>query len=84
MLSDLDHGNSSEPESEVSQQLLIVQQHLRDKAGADEIPQFCTDEIAHFNIPNNISFADESLMTITGKPQKFKLRAALQEQPGAS
>ena len=40
--------------------------------------------IAHFKIPRYIRFVDELPMTITGKPQKFKMRAAMQELLHAS
>jgi fatty-acyl-CoA synthase len=42
---------------------------------AEEIREFCRGEIAHFKIPRYILFVDEFPMTITGKVQKFKMRA---------
>jgi fatty-acyl-CoA synthase len=49
------------------------------KASEEEIRHFCKDKIAHFKIPRYIRFVDELPMTITGKPQKFKMREAMQE-----
>jgi fatty-acyl-CoA synthase len=54
------------------------------KASEEEIRHFCKDKIAHFKIPGYIRFVDELPMTITGKPQKFKMREAMQELLQAS
>jgi fatty-acyl-CoA synthase len=54
------------------------------KASEEEIRHFCKDKIAHFKIPRYIRFVDELPMTITGKPQKFKMREAMQELLQAS
>jgi fatty-acyl-CoA synthase len=39
-----------------------------------EVRTFCQGQIAHFKIPRHIHFVEEFPMTITGKPQKFKMR----------
>jgi fatty-acyl-CoA synthase len=41
---------------------------------ADAVRAFCRDRIAHFKVPRHVLFADAFPMTVTGKPQKFKLR----------
>ncbi len=43
-------------------------------ATSQEIRDFCQGEIAHFKIPRHIRFVPEMPMTVTGKPQKFKMR----------
>ncbi len=43
-------------------------------ATSQEIREFCQGEIAHFKIPRHIRFVPEMPMTVTGKPQKFKMR----------
>ena len=40
---------------------------------AEEVQDFCRGQIAHYKIPQYIKFVDEFPMTITGKPQKFKM-----------
>ena len=41
---------------------------------AEEVKDFCRGQIAHYKIPHHIRFVQEFPMTITGKPQKFKMR----------
>ncbi|HSW05450.1 AMP-binding protein [Aquabacterium sp.] len=41
---------------------------------AEEIRDFCRDQIAHYKVPRYIRFVDEMPMTITGKVQKFVMR----------
>jgi len=45
-----------------------------------EIKAFCEGQIAHFKIPRHIRFVDELPLTVTGKPQKFKMRKAMIEE----
>lgn len=40
----------------------------------EDIASFCDKKLAHFKIPRYIRFVSEFPMTITGKPQKFKMR----------
>ena len=46
-------------------------------ASADEIQAFCNGQIAHYKIPKHIRFVDELPMTVTGKVQKFVMRARM-------
>ncbi|MBV8399297.1 MAG: AMP-binding protein [Acetobacteraceae bacterium] len=46
----------------------------------DEVRAFCQDQIAHYKIPKHIRFVDEFPMTITGKIQKFVMRAQMQKE----
>ncbi|MBR1221837.1 AMP-binding protein [Bradyrhizobium sp. U87765 SZCCT0131] len=41
---------------------------------AEEIRDFCRDQIAHYKIPRYVRFVDEMPMTVTGKFQKFVMR----------
>jgi fatty-acyl-CoA synthase len=52
---------------------------LRPGEGAtvEEIQAFCQGQIAHYKIPKYIRFVDELPMTVTGKVQKFVMRARM-------
>jgi len=41
---------------------------------ADEVRDFCRDQIAHYKVPRHIRFVDEFPLTATGKVQKFIMR----------
>jgi fatty-acyl-CoA synthase len=49
-------------------------------ASLEEIRQFCDGQIAHYKIPRYVKFVDELPMTITGKVQKFIMRARMIEE----
>jgi fatty-acyl-CoA synthase len=46
----------------------------------DDIRAFCKDRIAHFKVPRYVRFVDVIPMTVTGKPQKFKMREAMEKE----
>jgi fatty-acyl-CoA synthase len=46
------------------------------------VRDFCRGQIAHFKIPALVRFRDSLPMTVTGKPQKFLMRAAMVEELG--
>ncbi|MGH8682827.1 MAG: AMP-binding protein [Burkholderiales bacterium] len=46
-------------------------------ATAEEIQTFCKGQIAHYKIPRYIRFVDGFPMTVTGKVQKFVMRAEM-------
>jgi fatty-acyl-CoA synthase len=48
----------------------------------DEIRDFCRDQIARYKVPRYIRFVDELPVTVTGKPQKFVMRAAMMRELG--
>ncbi|HMM07507.1 MAG TPA: AMP-binding protein [Paracoccus solventivorans] len=48
----------------------------------EELRAFCKDRIAHYKIPAVIRLRDELPATVTGKPQKFLMRAAMIEELG--
>jgi fatty-acyl-CoA synthase len=43
----------------------------------EEIRDFCTGQIAHYKVPRYIRFVDDLPMTVTGKVQKFVMRARM-------
>jgi fatty-acyl-CoA synthase len=48
-----------------------------EQASDEEIREFCKGQIAHYKIPRYIRFVDELPMTVTGKVQKFVMRARM-------
>jgi fatty-acyl-CoA synthase len=48
----------------------------------DEIRDFCRDQIAHYKVPRYIRFVEKLPVTVTGKPQKFVMRAAMMRELG--
>ena len=48
----------------------------------DEIRDFCKDQIAHYKVPRYVRFVPELPMTVTGKAQKFLMRARMLEELG--
>jgi len=51
-----------------------------EQASETEIKAFCKGQIAHFKIPRYIRFVDELPLTVTGKPQKYRMREAMIEE----
>ncbi len=51
-------------------------------ATEEEIRAFCAGQIAHYKIPRHIRFVDALPMTVTGKPQKFVMREAMEAELG--
>lgn len=49
-------------------------------ATEEEIKEFCQGQIAHYKVPRYIKFVDEFPMTVTGKVQKFVMRAMMIEE----
>ena len=49
---------------------------------AEEVRAFCDGQIAHNKIPRYVEFVTEFPMTVTGKAQKFLMRAAVEERLG--
>ena len=49
---------------------------------AEEIRDFCRDQIAHYKLPRYIRFVAEMPMTITGKAQKFVMREKMMAELG--
>jgi fatty-acyl-CoA synthase len=59
---------------------------IKPRAGAvlteDDVRDFCRDQIAHYKVPRHIRFVDEFPMTVTGKMQKFIMRARMEQELG--
>ena len=53
----------------------IMLQGRRRPPTEDEIRAFCEGQIAHYKIPRYVRFVDAFPMTVTGKVQKFVMRA---------
>jgi fatty-acyl-CoA synthase len=49
---------------------------------ADEVREFCRDQIAHYKVPRHIRFVDDFPMTVTGKMQKFIMRERMTAELG--
>jgi fatty-acyl-CoA synthase len=47
-----------------------------------EVREFCRDQIAHYKVPRYVRFVEEFPMTVTGKMQKFLMRAAMEKDLG--
>lgn len=43
-------------------------------ADADDIRQYCNEQIAYYKVPKHFVIVDEFPMTVTGKIQKYKMR----------
>ncbi|HEY8950199.1 MAG TPA: AMP-binding protein [Rhizomicrobium sp.] len=49
---------------------------------AEDIKQFCDNQIARYKVPRYIRFVDAFPMTVTGKIQKFRIRETMIEELG--
>lgn len=47
-----------------------------------DVKAFCKGQIAHYKVPRYVRFVQELPMTVTGKPQKFKMRDVMVEELG--
>jgi fatty-acyl-CoA synthase len=47
-----------------------------------DVRAFCQGQIAHFKIPRFVRFVDAFPMTVSGKPQKFKMREQMIQELG--
>ncbi len=50
----------------------------------DDVRAYCRGQIAHQKVPRYVRFVDEFPMTVTGKMQKFLMRAAMEQELGVS
>nr|WP_294528273.1 AMP-binding protein [uncultured Rhodopila sp.] len=48
----------------------------------DDVKAFCKDQIAHYKVPRYIKFVEDFPMTVTGKMQKYLMRARMTEELG--
>ncbi len=47
---------------------------------AEELRAFCRGQIAHYKVPRYVRFVSEFPMTVTGKMQKYLMRAAMEQE----
>ena len=45
----------------------------------EDVRAYCKDRIAHFKVPRYVRFVGDVPMTVTGKPQKFKMREEMEK-----
>jgi len=50
----------------------------------EDVRAFCRDQIAYYKVPRYVRFVDEFPMTVTGKMQKFLMRAAMEKELAGS
>lgn len=43
----------------------------------EEVLAYCKDKISHYKVPKYVKFVDEFPITVTGKPQKFRMTQAM-------
>ena len=49
---------------------------------AEDVRDFCRDQIAHYKVPRHIRFVEDFPMTVTGKVQKFIMREQMTAELG--
>ena len=62
--------------------LACIKLRAGESAAAEEIREFCRGRLAHFKTPRYIQFVDSFPTTVTGKIQKYKIRAQAIEDLG--
>jgi fatty-acyl-CoA synthase len=73
------------PDSKYGEELCAwIKLRAGGQSKAEDIVAFCRGHIAHYKIPRYIRFVDEFPMTVTGKIQKFVIRARMMEELGLS
>jgi len=71
------------PDEKFGEELCVwVKLRNGERADEEEILAFCRGQIAHYKIPRYIRFVDAFPMTVTGKIQKFLIRAKMIEELG--
>lgn len=71
------------PDPKMGEQVCAwVQLKAGESATADEITDFCRDQITHFKVPKFIKFVDEYPMTVTGKIRKVEMREIMSKELG--
>ena len=46
----------------------------------EDVREFCRGQIAHYKVPRFVRFVDDFPMTVTGKMQKFLMRARMEQE----
>ncbi len=60
-----------------------IKLHAGEELSEQDVRDFCRDQIAHYKVPRYVRFVDEFPMTVTGKMQKFLMRAAMEQELAA-
>lgn len=47
---------------------------------AEDVYKICKENLAYFKVPKYVKFVDEFPITVTGKPQKFKMRETMEKE----
>jgi fatty-acyl-CoA synthase len=50
------------------------------KLSKEDVLAYCKENIAHYKIPRYLKFVDDFPITVTGKPQKFKMTEAMVQE----
>jgi fatty-acyl-CoA synthase len=61
-----------------------IKLRARETLSAEEVREFCKDQIAHYKVPRHIKFVDSFPMTVTGKMQKFLMREEMARELGVA
>ena len=71
------------PDATLRRRAVRLDQAARRRAlTAEDVREFCRDQIAHYKVPRHIRFVDEFPMTVTGKMQKFIMRERMAAELG--
>lgn len=66
------------PDDQYGEQLCAwIVLHPGQSLDESALREFCKNKIAHYKIPVEIRFVDDFPVTVTGKPQKYRMREAM-------
>ena len=54
-----------------------IQLHANEYCDEEEIRNFCHDKLSHYKVPHHIRFVNKFPMTVSGKLQKYQMRAEM-------
>jgi fatty-acyl-CoA synthase len=60
----------------------VIRLREGESAETEEIIEFCRGQIAHYKVPRYVRFVREFPLTVTGKVQKYLIRAQLEQEFG--
>ena len=69
------------PDAKMGEEICAwVQLHKGQSMSAEELKDFCREQITHFKIPRHVRFVEDFPMTVTGKIQKCIMREEMQAE----